>query len=332
MKKNILVIMMIMLLLVGCSSPQESSEQVNGETSKTKIGIVQIVEHPSLDAARQGFLDVLSENGYKEGENLVVDYKNAQGDMPTLNTIAQNLVAGDNDLILAMATPSAQAVANATKNNKIPVLFTAVTDPVAAGVVKSLEKTETNLTGTIDMAPIKEQIELIKEIDPNVKNLGVLYNTSEVNSVVQVDLVKEAAEDIGINIVEAVATNSSEVDQAARSLVGKVDAIYIPTDNTVVSAVEAVVKVALDNKILLVSAEKDSVVRGTVATIGLDYYKLGRQTGEMALKILKQGTNPQDMPVESQKEKSIIINVKAAEALGITIPETVLEKAQEIIK
>ncbi|MFZ5946210.1 MAG: ABC transporter substrate-binding protein [Bacillota bacterium] len=327
MKKLLIILLVVGVLITGCGGKQEAKE-----TEKTKIGIVQIVEHPSLDAARQGFLDVLAANGYKEGENLIVDYQNAQGDMPTLNTITQNLASGGNNLLLAIATPSAQAAANATKNNKIPVLFTAVTDPVTAGLVKSMEKPETNLTGTTDMAPIANQIKMIKEINSAVKNVGVIYNTSEVNSVVQVDLAKAAAKDAGINIVEAVATNSSEVDQAAKSLIGKVEAIYIPGDNTVVSGLEAVIKVAQDNKLLVVATEKDSVARGAVATIGLDYYKLGQQTGEMALKVLSGKAKPQDMPVESQKEKGITVNLKAAAALNVTIPQSLLDKAQEVIK
>ncbi|MDI3477956.1 MAG: putative tryptophan/tyrosine transport system substrate-binding protein [Thermoanaerobacterium sp.] len=201
------------------------------------------------------------------------------------------------------------------KNLSIPVLFTAVTDPVAAGLVKTMDKPETNLTGTTDIAPVAEQIKLIQDIKPSVKNVGVIYNTGEVNSVVQVDLVKEAAQQLGLNIVEAVATNTSEVDQAAKSLVGKVDAIYIPSDNVVVTALEAVIQVAQKNKILLVSTEKDSVYRGMVATIGLDYYKLGRQTAEMALKILSGKAKPQEMPVESRSQKDVIINLKAAKAL-----------------
>lgn len=325
-------IMAALLLIAGCS-PQDN-KAVNSESGKSKvnIGVIQIMEHPSLDAARQGFLDALAENGYKEGENLNINYKNAQGDMPTLNTIAKNLVAEENKLILAIATPSAQAMANATKSNGIPVLFTAVTDPVAAGLVKGMDKPGKNLTGTTDMAPVADQIKLIQDINPQVKNVGVIYNTSEVNSVVQVELAKKAAKELGLNIIESVATNTSEVDQAAKSLAGKVDAIYVPTDNVVVSALEAVIKVAETNKLLLVAGEKDSVERGAVATIGLDYYQLGKQTGEMALKILTGEGKPQDMPVESQQGNQLVVNQKAAAALGVVIPESVLEKATEVIE
>jgi putative ABC transport system substrate-binding protein len=252
--------------------------------------------------------------------------------MPTLNSIAQSMAGDKPDVILAIATPSAQAVANATKGTSIPVLFTAVTDPVAAGLVESMEKPNTNLTGTTDMAPIADQIKLIKDIDPSVKNVGIIYNSGEVNSVVQVEMVKEVAKDLGLEIVEAVATSTSEVDQAAKSLVGKVDAIYVPTDNVAVTALEAIVQVAENNSILLVSAEKDSVNRGTVATIGLDYYKLGRQTGEMALKIIAGEAKPQDMPVEVQEQNDVIINLKAAKALNVSIPKEVLDRAVEIIE
>jgi len=320
------IIIMSTLILSGCGNTSTSS------SSSLNIGIVQIMEHPSLDAARQGFLDALAENGYKEGENLSINYENAQGDMPTLNSIAQSLAGDETDLILAIATPSAQAVANATKGTSIPVLFTAVTDPVAAGLVESMEKPNTNLTGTTDMSPVAEQIKLIKDIDHSVKSVGVIYNTGEINSVVQVELVKEAAEELGLDIVEGVATNTHEVDQTAKSLVGKVDAIYVPTDNVAVTALEAIVQVAENNNILLVSAEKDSVYRGTVATIGLDYYKLGRQTGEMALRILSGEGRPQDMPVEVQEQNDVIINLKAAKASNITIPQELLDKAAEVIE
>jgi putative ABC transport system substrate-binding protein len=335
-KKILWIIIVGILILSGCSSngPIDSNEDtlVQETDSKLNIGIVQIIEHPSLDSARKGFLDALASNGYKEGENLNITYENAQGDMPTLNNIAKSLVGDDNDLILAIATPSAQAVANTSKDTSIPVLFTAVTDPVAAGLVKSMDKPDTNLTGTTDMAPVAEQVKLIQDIKPSAKNVGVIYNTGEVNSVVQVDLAKEAAQQLGLNIIEAVATNTNEVSHAVKSLVDKVDAIYVPTDNVVVTALEAVIQVAEENKILVVSGEKDSVERGAVATLGIDYYKLGQQTGEMALKIISGEAKPQHMPVESQHQTDIIINLKAAKAIGIEMPENLLHKAAEIIE
>lgn len=339
--KKILKLMGTMVLglslaLTGCSAQGEQAADSEasgaGSGEKIRIGIAQIVEHPSLDEARRGFLDALAANGYKEGENLVVDYHNAQNDMNTLNTIANNLRSDNPDLILAIATPTAQAIANATQGTGIPVLFTAVTDPVSAGLVKSLEEPGTNLTGTTDMAPVAEQIALIKKIKPDVKSIGVLYNTSEINSSVQLEIAKEAAQKLGLEIVEAGVTSTNEVDLAVKSLVGKVQAIYIPTDNTVVSALEAVLNVAEKNKIPVISSERDSVKRGAVATLGLDYYKLGQQTGEMAVKILKGEATPEKMPVQGQNQQDVILNLKAAEAMGVNIPQELIDQAAEIIE
>lgn len=321
--------LMFSLIACGGQPSQPGTAQKPPEQPKVvKLGIIQIVEHPSLDQARKGFLDLLAEKGYKDGEKLAVDYQNAQGDMSTADTIAKKFVADKKDLVLAIATPTAQAMANATKD--IPILITAVTDPVAAGLVESLEKPNTNVTGTTDMNPVKEQLALFRELAPAAKKIGIIYNSSEVNSRVQVDLAKKAAPDLGYTIEEAVATNSAEVLQAARTLAGKVQGIYVPTDNTVVSALESVIKVAEEKKIPLVVGEGDSVKRGGLATVGIDYYKLGRQTGEMALRILEQGAKPQEMPVEAQKEYEIVLNKKAAANMGVTLPESLLAKAAKV--
>lgn len=322
MVKKWLVILMCALLAVavfGCAGQGKS---------QVKLGIIQIAEHPSLDQARKGFLDVLRENGYKEGENLIVDYQNAQGDIPTANTIAQKFVSDRVDMVLAIATPAAQAMAAATK--EIPILITAVTDPVAAELVQSMERPGTNVTGTTDMNPVKEQLDLFGRLKPGIKRVGVLYNSSETNSVVQVNLARSVAPELGLTLVEKVVTNSSEVRQAAESLVNQVDGIYVPTDNTVVSALPSVISVCEEHDIPLIVGEADSVERGGLATYGIDYYKLGRQTGEMALKILKEGAKPAEMPVESQKEYTLTINLKAAQAMGVEVPEDLLAKAQVI--
>jgi len=222
----------------------------------------------------------------------------------------------------------AQAMANATK--EIPILITAVTDPVAAGLVQSLEKPNTNVTGTTDMNPVKEQLALFKDLDPQAKKIGFIYNSSEVNSRVQLDMAKEAAPELGYELVEAVVTNSSDVLQAARTLADKVDGIYVPTDNTVVSALESVISVAEEKDLPLVVGEGDSVKRGGLATVGIDYYQLGRQTGEMAIRILEQGAKPQDMPIEAQKEYQLILNKKAAANMGVTLSESLLSRAAEV--
>ncbi len=339
MKKRFLMLasllLVISLLLAGCSSGgsktagggQESSK--GNETKVIKLGIIQIVEHPALDAARKGFLEAMKAGGYEEGKNLQVDFQNAQGDQSTLQNIARKFAQDKKDLILAIATPSAMAMANETQ--EIPILITAVTDPVAAKLVNSMEKPGTNVTGTTDMNPIKEQLELLQQLVPGAKKVGVIYNSSEVNSQVQVKIVKEEAVGLGLTVIEAPVTASNEVVQAAQSLVGKVEAIYIPTDNTVVASVAGVLQVAEQHKIPVIAGESNTVEAGALGTIGIDYYKLGEQTGQMALRVLK-GEKPQDMPIEKQKDLSIVLNARAAQAFGVTIPEDLKKRASKIIE
>ncbi|GBF11269.1 MAG: ABC transporter substrate-binding protein [Tepidibacillus sp.] len=327
----IFVLIGSLLSLIGCSS--QSSTEVK-ETEETKemvnIGIIQIVEHPSLDASRQGFIDALKALGYEEGKQVQFDYQNAQGNRDTLNTIAQKFVNDKKNMIFAIATPSAQAVAQQT--NSIPILITAVTDPVSAGIVKSMEKPGTNVTGTTDMNPVKEQLQLVKKVKPEAKTVGIIYNTGEANSEVQVKMAQAAAEELGLTLELAGITNSSEVKQAADALAPKIDAFYIPTDNTVVSSMEAVLMVAEAGKLPVVVGEGDSVKRGGLITYGLDYYKLGYQTGEMAVKILKGEAKPENMAIETQKEMKLVINKKAAERMGVQLPEDLLQEADEVFE
>ena len=333
MKKLLAWGMMFVLLLTvvtGCGGGSRNTGGTQDSAEKkVKLGIIQVAEHPALDAAREGFLDTLADNGYVEGKNLIVDYGNAQGDQTALKTIAKKLVTGNCDLILAIATDSAQAVAAET--TKIPILITAVTDPVAAKLVQSNEKPGTNVTGTNDMNPVKEQVELLQKLAPKAKRIGVVYNAGEVNSVVQVDMVKDTASKAGLKVVEATVSNTSEVMQAAQSLVGRVDAIYIPTDNTVSSSVESVIKVAEANALPVVVGEAAMVDRGALATLGIDYNKLGKQTAEMALRVLK-GEKPQEMPVEGQKDMELVLNMKAAQAMKVTIPEEMKAQAARVIE
>lgn len=306
--------LVLALGLVGCSSKEP----------EVKIGIVQIVEHPALDSARQGFLETLKNNGYEEGKNLKVDYQNAQGDQSVLQSIAQKFSSSKLDLVLAIATPSAQAMASATQD--IPILITAVTDPVEAKLVDSMEKPGTNVTGTTDMNPLKEQFDLLKKLVPQAQKVGIIYNAGEVNSQVQVKIAKEVAKKLGIEIVEATVTTSADVLQASQSLVGKVDAIYVPTDNMVVSAAQSVIQVANQNKIPIIAGESSVVDKGGLATIGINYKNLGKQTGEMALKVLK-GAKPQDMPIEGQKQFDTVFNKEALALLGIKVPEELSKTA-----
>jgi putative ABC transport system substrate-binding protein len=320
----------LLVVMTGCGGGANSTGgQQDTAEKKVKLGIIQVAEHPALDAARRGFLETLAANGYVEGKNLIVDYGNAQGDQTALKTIAKKLVTGNCDLILAIATDSAQAVAAET--TEIPILFTAVTDPVTAELVQSNERPGTNVTGTNDMNPVKEQVELLQKLAPQAKRIGVVYNAGEVNSVVQVDMVKDAARKAGLKVVEATVSNTSEVMQAAQSLVGRADAFYIPTDNTVSSSVESIIKVAETNALPVVVGEAAMVDRGALATIGIDYYKLGQQTAEMALRVLK-GEKPQEMPVEGQKDMELVLNMKAAKMMSVVIPEDLKAQAARVIE
>jgi putative ABC transport system substrate-binding protein len=322
MSKKVIFILVVLfsISLTACS---KTSDKV------VKIGISQLVQHPALDSACEGFIEALKEAGYEDGKNIKIDMQNAQGDVTNAQTIARKFADEKVDMILAIATPAAQAAANVTKD--IPILITAVTDPVMAGLAESLDEPGGNVTGTTDMNPVSEQIKLIKDLVPNVKNVGILYNSGEINSKVQVDMAKEAADSLNLNIVEATVSNSSEVNQAAQSLLGRVDAIYVPTDNTIVSAIGAVIKVANDNKIPVIGSERGQVDAGAIATKGIDYKELGKQTGQIAVKIIK-GKKPQDIPIEGSKVVTLIVNQKAAETIDLTIPKEILDKADEIIK
>lgn len=315
--------MMVLLLaaLLGASS-------VLAAEGKIKIGITQIVEHPALDAARQGFIDELAEAGYDESR-VVYDMQNAQGDFATAQTIAEKFVSSSVDLILAIATPTAQATANVTQD--IPILITAVTDPVVAGLVESIDAPGTNVTGTSDLTPVAKQLELLRTIRPQAKRVGVMYNPGEANSLVQLDLAREAAAGLGLTLVEVPVDNSSSVYQAAQSAVGRVDAIYVPTDNTVVSALESVIIVAENAKLPLVAGETDSVRRGAMATISIDYYGLGRQTGRMALEILENNADPASMPIEYLEDVALVLNPGAAQRMGVELSADLLAEASEIV-
>lgn len=290
------------------------------------VSISQIVEHPSLDAMREGFKDRLKEAGY----DVIYNEHIAQGNQATNIQIANQIKGENPDLVLTITTPSSQAVAQKIKD--VPVLFTGVTDPVAAGLVKSLMLPGKNISGMTDMSPVLRQVELIKEFMPEIKTLGTIYNAGEANSIVLTNLLKEICKDFGIKVEEASIANSSGVYQAAKSLVGKCDAIYIPLDNTVVSGLEAAIKVCRQNKLPIFSADTDSVERGTVAALAVDYYRMGLQTADMAARILGGKAKPADMPVETLQNLRLFVNEKAAAQMGVKIPKQVMERADKLIK
>jgi putative tryptophan/tyrosine transport system substrate-binding protein len=312
--------------LLGCNSGQPSGPS---KAQKQKfVAVTQIVEHPALDATRDGLQDELVEAGLKAGETLKWEWQSAQGNPATAAQIASKFVGENPDVIVAIATPSAQAAVAATKD--IAIVFSAITDPVGAKLVSNWEKPGGNVTGVSDLAPIDKHLALMQEITPKAKRIGVLYNAGEANSISAIAELKKEAPDRGMTIVDATASNSSGVLTAARSLVGKVDAIYIPTDNTIVSALEAVLQVGADNQIPVYAGDNDSVTRGAIASLGFNYYDVGRQTGKIVLQILN-GQNPGEIPVQSPQKLELYLNPKAAAAMGVTIPETVKAKADKIL-
>lgn len=311
----------------GCARSQGEASGNSKENKVIKIGISQIIEHPALDSARKGFIDALKSKGFEDGKNIVIDFQNAQGDMPTTQTIAKNFASQKVDMILAVATPSAQAAYNVTKD--IPILITAVTDPVEAGLAKSLEKPETNVTGTSDDLPIEKQFELLKKLLPNSKKVGILYNTSEPNSEIQVNNAKAAAPGFGLDIISAGITNVNEIPQALDSLLSQIDVIYVPTDNMVVAAIPMITSQAFKKNIPVIGSERGQVEGGALATNGIDYYKLGFQTGLMAVDVIN-GKAPKDMAITKLEELQMVINTDAAKKLNISIPEDISSKAEKI--
>jgi putative tryptophan/tyrosine transport system substrate-binding protein len=313
---------------VGCGSSNSSSSSSSPSsaadaTSKAyKIGITQIVTHPALDAAVAGFKEGLAEKGFA---NVTYDDQNAQGDMATASSIAQKFAGEGLDLILGVATPTTQAVVKA--DTTTPIVFTAVTDPVGAGIITNPEAPTANVTGVSDMLPVQPHLDLIKQIVPDVKTIGVIYNAGESNSVFLIKAEKAAAAKMGINVIDATASNSSEVQAATESLVGRVDAISVLTDNTAVSALESIIKIGEQNKIPVIAGDTDSVKRGAVAAYAFDYKDLGKQAGYQAAEILS-GTPIKDIPVEYAKNLQLSINEKAAAAMGVTIPAALKDKAQ----
>lgn len=299
------------------------------KAEEVTVAVTAIVEHPALDAVRDGVKDALNEAGYKEGEGLTFVYQSAQGNPATAAQIARQFIGDDPNVIVPISTPSAQAVVSATRD--IPVVFTAVTDPLGAQLVKDMDKPGGNVTGLSDMSPVAAHVDLIKEIMPEVKTIGYLYNSGEANSVSLLAVLKEVADAAGIAVVESAATKTAEVQGAARALIGRADAIYVPTDNTIISALESAVAVAEEAKVPLFTADTDSVARGSIAALGFNYYDVGKQTGEVVVRILK-GENPGDIAVKVAEGTDLVVNKTQAAKVGLELPESVLSRATKVIE
>lgn len=294
------------LTLAACGVNEGATD--DGET--VKVGILQYMEHNSLSAAKDGFMNEL------ENAEIDVEFEvmNAQGDQSNLQSMSEQL-ARDNDLMLAIATPAAQSLA--TIENEKPILFTAVTDPVDAGLVESNEAPGTNLTGTSDMVPIDQQIELLLSIVPEAETIGIIYNSSEPNSKIQADAAIEALNEAGVEIQVSTVTSTNDVQQVVTSLASEVDGLYIPTDNTIASTIATVGEVAKEYKLPVVGGDSNQVEGGALATYGISYEELGRQTARMALEILENGQAIEELPVQISENLELAVNEDMAEVLGI---------------
>jgi putative tryptophan/tyrosine transport system substrate-binding protein len=296
-----------------------------------KVAITQIVHHPSLDMIRKGVVDYLKSKGYRNGHNLKLIFQSAQGNQAIATQISQKFIGDAPDVIVAISTPSAQSIMNANKKTKIPLVFSAVTDPIGAKLVTNLDKPEGFVTGTTDMAPVKSQIEFIIKLQPNIKRIGFLYNAGETNSVSQKQRFENIASSYGIEIVPGVVTKSSDVCTVADSLVGRIEAIYIPNDNTIVSAIESVVKCSEKRKIPVYASDGDSVARGAVFAAGHNQYEVGRKTGGYVVNILR-GKKIADLPVQSVDKIDLYINMVQAKKIGLVVPEEMLKQAVKVIR
>lgn len=325
MKKMIgFIICLVALLTVAFFTTK--TETVTKE-EKPMVGILQLTSHPALDLIYKGIVDELNDAGYIDGETMTLDFQNAQGDQSNLNSMSTRFVSRGADVMVGIATPSAQALANSSQD--IPIVLGAVTDPEGSGLVKSNEAPGGNITGVSDLTPIKEQFSLIKEILPEAQTIGILYSSSEDNSIVQADQAIEIAEEMGLDTQVMTVSSTNDVAQVASTLAAQVDAIWVPTDNTIASAMNTLVSAADSNLIPVFPAVDTMVEEGGLATVGLDQYELGRLTGEMVVAILKGDADPSTTPIRYLDQGDIIINEEKAEQLGITIPTQVLEKAKE---
>lgn len=307
MKKMILMLVGLMVM-AGCGN--------NSKEEKIEIGVTQIIEHAALDATVDGFKEAMNKNGY--GDKINIEIQNAQGDFGVAQTIAGSYAQAKKDLVLAVSTPSAQTMYNSSK--EIPIIISAVTDPKSVGLVGE------NITGTSDMSPVDKQVDLINILLPKTKTIGVVYNTSEENSRVLVEKLKEEGKRYNYIIKEKGITNVNEINQALDALLGEIDVLYTPTDNLIVAATPIVMQKAEENKIPVIGCIEDQVVQGALATETIDYKKLGYQTGMIAIKVL-EGTKPSDIPVQTLEDTNLIINSEVANKLNIEIPEILKERA-----
>lgn len=333
MKKNrlFIVVGIIVVVLVGYLIFQSTSKDPDNQTADSSsaetatIGVLQLVSHPALDEIYRGVQDGLKENGYEDGENAKIIFQNGQGDQSKLKTMSEKLVQDKSDVLIGIATPAAQSLANET--TEIPIVLGAVTDPVSAGLVTDEEKPGGNITGVSDKSPVDAQIDLAMQLLPDAQTMGVIYSSAEDNSKYQMEEAKKEAESKGLAVKTYAVPSTNEIAQTVQVMAGEVDFIYIPTDNTIASAMQTVVNEANKTNTPIIPSVDTMVSEGGLATVGINQYELGVQTGKMAAEILSGKSDPATTPIYTFKTGDIIINEKQAEKLGVTIPADVLAEA-----
>lgn len=326
MKKSWIIVVALVVVIIGAYLLLSTK---NNNPKVVKVGVSQITSHVGFDTIKNGIIAGFAANGYKEGENIIFDFQNAQGEASINQSIAQKFANGDYDLFIPLGTQTSQAIANLIKDR--PIVFAAVTDPITAGLVKSNEKPGGNITGTSDITLYKQQLELLKKIKPDVKKVGLVYNPGEANTQYGLEQTKKYGEAMGLEFVTAPANNSGEILSAARSIVDKVDAFYMLPDNTVLSGQDALIKVAIEAKKPLISLEQSGVEKGALATLSTNYEKLGERTAEIAIKILK-GERPGDIPVLGVTDADIFINTTTAQKIGLTFSQDLINQAKQVYK
>jgi putative ABC transport system substrate-binding protein len=315
-------VLILATISFSCHSKQSNS-------SNPRVAVTQFVTHPGMDAVRQGFLDEMTRRGFKSGQTITYDFSNANGDFPATQEIAHRIASGDFNLIFAISTPSTQSLLSALKQSHPPLVFGSITDPISAGIVKDLQHPGDSITGTTDVWPYDAQFNLLEKVVPHVQTVGVLYNPAESNSQASMKLVRAAAEMRHIRLVVVPVANSGEVPAAARSLIGRCDAIYVPADNTVISAIAAIVKIAEQNRLPMMPGDTSNIQIGGFGTIGHDYYDVGVVSGSIAARVL-QGENAGDIPVATSMKESLFLNLRSAKAMGVTIPQELIDKAVKV--
>ncbi|NQJ22233.1 ABC transporter substrate-binding protein [Streptococcus suis] len=329
--KNLLatIVALTVMVVAALFMTQKEQTRQSASSEKVKIGVLQFVTHDSLDEIYKGIKAGLEEGGYSTTDNLDIDFMNAEADQSQVQTMSKKLVDNGNELLIGIATPAAQGLANAT--TELPIIMGAVTDPVGANLVKDLKNPGGNITGVSDQTPVADAVSLIKEITPEAKTIGVLYSSNEDNSKIQVAEFKAAAEEAGYTVLEYAVASSNELASTVEVATSKTDVLFTPVDNTVASAFSTVVSVANKTKTPIFTSVEDMVEGGGIASVTLSQYDLGVATGKMAAKIL-DGANPGDTPVQIFNEGTVVVNQKVAKELGINLSEEIINKASKVIE